>query len=177
MTPETTRLLESLISNRKAMLAELGTWSEEALKFKPEAAWNALQVVDHIINSEKGTLGYMMKKTMSPASELPTLEGSNTVAAEKLNDALKSDSKWKAPAILPDPSDARSLSEHAVYWEGLQYQIQQFSEALDDSYTEKLIFKHPYAGRIDLDQTVAFLANHIEHHMYQIQRIKLDLPK
>ena len=44
-------------------------------------------------------------------------------------------------------------------------------------YTEKLIFKHPYAGRIDLDQTVAFLANHIEHHMYQIQRIKLDLPK
>jgi hypothetical protein len=176
MTPETTRQLESLISNRKAMLAELATWSEEALMFKPENAWNALQVVDHIINSEKGTLGYMMKKTKAPASELPSLEEASTVAAEKLNDALKSDSRWKAPAILPDPSDERSLSEHAAYWGGLQQKIQQFSEALDVSYKGKLIFKHPYAGRIDLGQTVAFLANHIEHHMHQIYRIKSDLP-
>ncbi len=175
MTAETANQLDSLVSNRKAMISELETWSEQDLRFKPNGAWNALQVVDHIINSEKGTLGYMMKKTMAKVKELPTRGEVEQSAADQLNAALKSDRKWKAPDVLPDPSDNRSLKEMVAYWEGLQLKMREFTSNLDAAYDDKLIFRHPLSGRLDMEQTVTFLANHIEHHMHQIERIKAEI--
>lgn len=175
MTAETSNLLDTLFSNRQAMISELEQWDEQDLRFKPNGTWNALQVVDHIINSEKGTLGYMMKKTLAKADELPERGEAEQSAGNQLNAALKSDRKWKAPAVLPDPADNRSLQEMAAYWEGLQLKIREFTSNLDAAYNNKLIFRHPLSGTLDMEQTVAFLANHIEHHMYQIKRIKAEI--
>jgi hypothetical protein len=34
------------------------------------------------------------------------------------------------------------------------------------------VFKHPLVGRLDMTNTLEFLSNHIQHHMYQLERIK-----
>ncbi|MDG1261195.1 MAG: DinB family protein [Flavobacteriales bacterium] len=167
------KAFEQMAFNRSRMLAELATWTESELKNHDEGQWNALQVVDHVITSEKGTLGYLMKKTKANPADLPIQGQANEIAGSKLNDALKTDRKWKAPDVLPQPKGDRSLEEMAAYWEGLQGKMVEFVSSLDKAFDDKLIFRHPIAGLLDLKATIEFLANHIDHHMHQLHRIKV----
>lgn len=172
MTEEVKGAFERMALNRSRMLAELANWKEEDLQKHEAGQWNALQVVDHVITSEKGTLGYLMKKTQANPDELPQKGMEQVAAGSKLNAALKTDRKWKAPDVLPQPKGDRSLEEMAAYWEGLQGKIVAFVSSLDSAFDDKLIFRHPIAGPLDLKDTIDFLANHIDHHMHQLERIK-----
>ena len=55
MTEDVKGAFERMALNRGRMLAELANWKEEDLQKHEAGQWNVLQVVDHVITSEKGT--------------------------------------------------------------------------------------------------------------------------
>ena len=57
------------------------------------------------------------------------------------------------------------------FWSGMAKKIDEFVENLDEDYYERQVFKHPYAGRLNLYQTLEFLANHYHHHQHQLRRM------
>lgn len=164
--------LEDMASATQRLLNMIGDWDEDELTFRPNAdSWNTLQVLDHIINSEKGTLGYMMKKTRSGWKDIPVATPENHEHSAQLDEALDSAKKWKAPSVLPDPIDDRKLEDMITYWHGLRQKFREFVANLDAEFYERQVFRHPYAGRLNLFQTLSFLEKHIIHHTYQIERI------
>lgn len=152
-------------------LAHLATWSEEQLFFAPNGGWSALMVLEHIITSETGTLEYIRRKTQAPALEIESTGEREAASAQMLFSALRSQERWSAPDILPEPSGKFSLAQLNYGWNGNRTLWVNTLKAMDPEYLNKAVFKHPRAGRMNLDDTIEFLTLHIVHHRYQIDRI------
>lgn len=135
--------------------------------------WNVSQVLEHVIVSERGTLGYMIKKTSSGWEEMEIATEENADQATKLHDALVSDKKWAAPSVLPEPIGERALEDQVAFWDGVRSKYHEFLGELDPNFYGRQVFRHPYAGRLNLWQTLDFLTNHIVHHKHQIKRMSL----
>lgn len=164
--------LEEMDQAKQKFLNMIGDWTAEELHFRPDGTnWNALQVMDHIILSERGTLAYMMKKTSSGWEDIPVATEENAHNSGKLDEALISPSKWKAPSVMPEPTDNRELEDVIEFWNGLRLKFTQFVTQLPSEFHERQVFRHPYAGRLNLYQTLSFLGKHIDHHCHQVERI------
>ena len=165
--------LEQLKNEKDKFVSELKNWSSDQLSWAENDEWNALKILEHVITSEHGTLAYLKKKTQAAAEDIPV--AGDLQNARELNEALISDKKWKAPEVLPVPQGNSTLDEQAQYWEILRMKVNVFFKGLDASYHNRLIFNHPLAGRLDTEQTLEFMINHIVHHGHQIKRLKARL--
>lgn len=155
------------------MLAFLKDWSDRELRQKPEPnTWNALQVLEHVIGSEKGTLGYMLKKTQADVDSLEVATDKNQRESEKLNEVLQSTHRYQKPEVLPDPNGDNAMEEYRAAWNQLNKEYWKFFESLDEDYLDKQLFRHPFSGKLNAFQTLDFLIHHITHHMHQLNRIK-----
>ena len=165
--------LDALFQGRQDFVNELKSWSADKLTQQPaEGGWCALEVIDHIISSERGTLGYLVKKTSSGWDQIPERTPETDAAAVQLHAALESDGKWGVPVKFPPPAPDMTLETLAHTWMHSHNDIAHWIGATPDGIAEKLVFKHPIAGRITLEQTLGFLQRHITHHRFQLERIK-----
>lgn len=174
MNSELSNALEALYQARIDFLKQLEQVPRELRSKHPAQGWNMLQVMEHIISSEVGTLEYMKKKTQAPANDIPVAGEESAAGSEQLKRALRSERKWKMPGVLPDPTGAQSFENMQAYWDGLFEKYRSFLEDLDPDYYNRAIFKHPISGRLNLYQTIEFLIDHIVHHGYQVERIKSE---
>ena len=175
MNPELSSLIDRLQAEKAAFVQHIESHSPEERAAHPESGWNMLQVMEHVITSEQGTFGYLEKKTQAPHEELPLTDEAMSENGDKLKKALLSDSRWKAPQVLPDPTGAQSFENMSTYWDNLRNQYFKFLNELDEHYYDRQVFKHPFSGRLNLYQTLEFQINHIVHHGYQIERLKTSI--
>ena len=175
MNKEIESQLDALEKSKNEMLSILSQWSEEELNQKPDdKSWSALQVVEHVMGSEKGTLGYMKKKTQAAPEDLPEATEENRLASIQLNEVLKSTKRYTKPDVMPDPEGKYSFDQYSAEWNQLHDVYRQFFEKLNDKYLDRQVFRHPFSGMLSVQQTLAFLINHIAHHMHQINRLKQE---
>jgi hypothetical protein len=164
-------LLQEFEEVKDTFTSLIESFSGDQRVAKPAEGWSMLQVMEHIIWSETGTLEYMKRKTQAPWAEIEITSDEEHKKSTQLNGALKSDKRWKAPDVLPDPTGAQSLENMIVYWDNLRVEYSKFLESVDENYHNRLIFKHPFSGRLNLYQTMEFLNNHVLHHIHQLKRI------
>lgn len=142
--------------------------------YKPAPdAWNMLQVVQHIMASEGGTLNFMNKR---PPLQ-PTLfdKIGNALRSALLTVALKSTIKFKAPNVPGlSPETTNPWEESKPKWEQIHQGLQQYLEQFPASKMGYVVFKHPAAGKLNMLQTMDFLVEHAAHHLQQINRLKAD---
>lgn len=173
MTDQLAQLMQARKHKMKEMADKLRSWSEEKQRYRPASeSWNGLQVIEHCIGSETGTLAYMMKKTSSGWEGIPLATDENRASGTKLNEALISDKQWKAPQVLKSPTGARDLESQLSYWKKFDAKFDEFIHSLDHKFYERQVFNHPFSGRLSLYQTVEFMGNHLAHHMHQLRRIE-----
>lgn len=157
---------------KERMIALLQSMQNDQLYKKPnEDSWNMIQVVEHILFSEGGTVMYMCKKSSSGWDVLENEGEQESTNGAALVNRLASDEKYKAPAILPSPQGEASLEELIKKWEAIRVDFKNFLEDFDPQYSNKLVFKQPYAGMITLGNALLFLTEHINHHMPQLRSL------
>jgi hypothetical protein len=165
-------LWDELESRKSEFLSKLNSWTDAELNFRPEGEWNAIQVIEHIMESEKGVLGYMMKKTSSGWEGIEPSTDEHAANSKALNERLISRSPYKIPAILTEPAGASAYASLAEQWDKIREAYRSFLGNLDPEFYHRQIFNQPIAGRLNLYQTLEFLSNHILHHTYQIEKLR-----
>jgi len=88
--------------------------------------------------------------------------------------------KYEAPAAAQfQPREYYDFKEIEAEWNELRAEWQEFLDEFDKESAEKLLFKHPLMGRFNLEQTLRFMYEHVDHHRAQIKRIQdhPDFPK
>jgi hypothetical protein len=169
-------LWNELEKAKRDFLQELLNFAPDQLSTKPnETEWSALQVVDHLLLSETGTLGYLKKKTQSGWEGLEFSGEEHKTNGKALIQRLNSTERYKAPAILPEPLGEKSLFAYNEQWDQLRDDFALFLTTLDPNFYERLVFRQPVAGFIDLFDTLRFLTAHIQHHFAQLERIRHEL--
>jgi hypothetical protein len=177
MHPEIEQRWKKLATAKEAYLSHLQAIPDSQFHQQPPAGWSASQVTEHLLFSETGTLGYMKKKSSSGWDVLETTgqEQKNNSAA--LNDRLASSERYKAPAVLPEPPNTTSKTDLLLHWEKTREEFAAFLEHVSEQHFDKLVFKQPIAGMLNILQTLEFIGHHIEHHIPQVERLSTETKK
>jgi hypothetical protein len=142
----------------------------EALHQKPQGHWSAAQIVEHLLQSEKGTIAYLQKKMQTPPEEIPKGGLSSIFRSFFLSRALKNQGKkYRAPKVLAEPAELPDLEVLIPEFRKNRKQLAEILELFNEKMARKAYFKHPVAGRLTIEQTLVFLEDHFNRHAEQIK--------
>jgi hypothetical protein len=137
----------------------------------PAGEWSIAQVVEHILSSETGTLGYMKKKSSGGWDALENAGDEHRASSAAINARLESNERYKAPDVLPEPSNAIALNELFEKWNALRTELVEFVSHIQPEHFHKLVFRQPAAGMLSVLHALEFMDAHLRHHLPQIERI------
>ncbi|MBL7941595.1 MAG: DinB family protein [Flavobacteriales bacterium] len=163
---------EALVAAKEQFLNELDTWTEDARKSPPGEGWSAIQVMEHVMSAEAGTLGYMKKKTSGGWEILERTGEENFRNSRAVNERLQSPERYAAPSVLPPPTGSYPYEDMKAFWNQQRDDMRLFFESLAPEFYDRLVFRQPIAGLLNVFQTLEFMRYHLEHHLPQLQRIK-----
>jgi hypothetical protein len=135
-----------------------------------------IQVLSHLVTAENGVLAYIGKKMQDP-SKIENNGMSGIFRSLLLSTILKLPLKFKAPPALPKPKNTESLADLKANWEANTVKFEAIINNLPPDFEDKQIFKHPVAGKFNLEQTFDFIFDHMSHHLIQIENISKTIKK
>lgn len=136
-----------------------------------DGKWSVIQIMSHLYDSELSILAYIQKKTSSGKDGLKKTTLKSWFNSRTLSLAFKSPFKFKSPEVVANPSNDWVADELFKKWHSWRTDMRQQLLSLDPKFVEMGVFKHPYAGRLNLWQTFDFFKSHFERHHKQIIRI------
>jgi hypothetical protein len=137
----------------------------------PAGEWSIAQVVEHLLASETGTLGYMKKKSSGGWDALEDASDTHHASSAAINARLESNERYKAPDVLPEPTNTIALGELFEKWNALRAELLDFVSHIPPEHFHKLVFRQPAAGMLTVLHALDFMDAHLRHHLPQIERI------
>lgn len=170
MNPELSNAYEQLDQRMSTLFDRLSAYDDGLLQQQPAAdKWSVIQVLDHLIHSERRSVLYCQKK-LKAGDDIPESTIFNDLKMKLYDVVLSTKIKFKAPPVVSTPDNSRSLKATRAYCIETHQLLRGFLESYPEKYLSKGIFKHPVAGRITLLQMVRFFDVHVRHHLHQINR-------
>lgn len=158
-----------LQKEQQELISTLSKYSNERLNQKPaDGGWSPMEVIQHLIVSEIGTLNYIQKKlSFNPKFKKAGLL--QDIKSGFYNVFFRLPFKVKAPIkALTDFPEYSDFEETTKNWDNLRTDFKTLLDNLDDSLWDKQVFNHPVIGRISIYHTVAFFYEHQHRHIKQI---------
>jgi hypothetical protein len=165
--------LEILNKNQRVVIDYLRHLPIEKHSELPPKGWAMIQALRHIQVSESTSVAYLNKKKLA-GDALKESGLKSSIALSLINVAFKSGLKFKAPAVLKDPQ-ITSLEELIEDWEQTREQIRLFLEEYPEKWESKAVYRHPFAGMLNVNDTIRFFNIHQNHHIRQVHRIAKHL--
>ncbi|NBC05295.1 MAG: DUF1569 domain-containing protein [Bacteroidetes bacterium] len=163
--------LDRIESDQSNLFSELDNLSQEQLHFrKSPDKWNILQILDHLMTSEKLSVVYIKRKTGSSKS----IERSGFLSKFRifvLKLAFILPFKYKAPKVSDSTGKDPNYKELKTEWREVRRELKELILKLDESTLKSQIFKHPIVGLLNMKQTLQFFDIHFNHHKKQVEKI------
>ena len=165
-------LYAQLEDDRTKLMVELAKTPDDKLSLKPtKNKWSINEILTHLITAEQLTVRYLKKKSLG-VDQLR-----NSGVGEKIRYAILKISqrlplKYKVPKhILSHTPEALPFSQLDIVWKTTRQDLEEFLDSIAEDNVNKLIYKHPVAGRFDVAQCLMFMREHYLHHLPQIKRL------
>ena len=160
---------------KNRVLNNLVDYSTEELNYKPsENEWSISQVIEHLIESETGTNKYVNYK-LKNIDEQPKAGLKSYLSSRALNKNMKSDKKFKVPTLFSEPEIGNDYNQLKEKWDNSRMFLIKTVETFPAEKMNRAIFKHTAAGLLNINQTLSFLINHLNHHIPQIDALRIKL--
>lgn len=157
---------------RKYYLDTLSAASLAQQQFQPrQGSWNMLQVMQHLILSEKLSIKYLVAKNYTNTRKKGGL--ATIIRSLGLRFLMRSPLRFKAPPIAAIKDfKTQELEELLLEWEAVRHEMYHYLEKFPAEKMSYLIFRHPRAGWLNIKQTIGFFEDHLLHHQRQLKRIR-----
>ena len=162
MHPTLRPYLEKLTSQLESLTVDLAKYSNEELQRKPsENAWSVLDIIQHMMIAEKGSLAYVKKKTSYPES-LKKAGISNRWRKFRLYFFLHVPIKVKAPAVVAADKFKKDVTLDSLLseWRTDRKELIEFLDQVPEDWNHKLTYRHAFAGRLTFDGMLLFFRDH-----------------
>jgi uncharacterized damage-inducible protein DinB len=160
-----------LEADRQKVFGNLAKLPPEKLNYSPQGKWSINQIVAHLITAERLSLLYMQKKIQG----IEEADDSGIVEELKMLVLIVSQRlplKFKAPKVVKEhTSNTDNLEQLNRDWEKVRGDLKQLLETIPDNRINRKIYKHVFAGKLNVKHALRFLREHIIHHMPQIERL------
>ena len=172
MSPSFVQKIDQLDNALDGLFARLTASSDKTLNESPgENEWSVLQTLQHVKMAEELSLKYVQKKlSYNPKLKRAGLQTQLRRVAMHLFFAAPF--KIKAPKAISGEALATDASLKNIIsdWKDQRARLRVYMESLPDELYKMEIYKHPFAGRLDLAGMFAFYQSHFNRHQKQILR-------
>lgn len=161
------------LEEQRAKLVDLyNSLSSEQRAFNPQPdAWNLLQVMRHIVTAEKQSM-ILIQRRITKQKELPAAGIGSKLSYLILKLAMILPIKFKAPKIAEVHEEVPDFESMKQEWQEVRSDMKKILDETDEELLETSVYIHPRAGRLNMNQALGFMINHITHHLKQIRRIQ-----
>jgi uncharacterized damage-inducible protein DinB len=171
MDPKLERKHWALRQQWEHLFVRLHALDDEQLNRPPQPdKWSVVQVLYHLIQSDRLITAYIKKKMISEG-ELARTDIRTWFRMLLLQMALRGPFKFKAPPMVAQVPDFETLAVIKSAWSQSDQDFQAMLEAFPPHLLSREIFRHPYSGHLNIQQTLDFMADHFSHHLKQVNRI------
>lgn len=152
-------------------------YSEELIHFQADGKEWSLQQVLHHISQIQDSVEEVIAKILTKQETLRDTTLKNWFRYFILKLALASNKKFEVPKMLPAPENNMTLDEVRQEWNESYVRFDALLKNFPKKLEDKLIFRHPRIGWININQTLGFMLDHMKHHQKQIESLysQLDL--
>jgi len=166
---------DRLEKTRLELMENLEKFGEKELSFQPhQDKWSIIQVIHHLNKTEQLSVAYINKK-LQYRTNIKNSGSAAVIRSFLLKLALRSPFRFKAPKFIADVSQTGTFESIKDQWEETRKDIRKLLDEFPDDFLDKNIFKHAFAGRMNIFQMLNFMQDHFDHHLKQIGRIKKKL--
>lgn len=171
MNTKTSELFRALEDNKKNYIQYLTEKDPQlfVLKHSPHE-WSVLQLIDHLIKVEVGSMKYLQKK-LSFNPSLPQAGILDRLKDPIIKLVLNTPIKFKASPILQEESVELSYQELLNHWSSSRLEMGVYLDSLSHEILNAVIFRNFAVGRITSYQQLAFLDAHMKRHFKQLKHI------
>ena len=167
--------LDKLIEESSEIFKSINDLDKEDLS-NSAYGWSIVQIFSHLNTAEIGSMLYMKKK-MQAGSSMPDYSVSNKVRYFLTKGLLQSSLRWKAPKVVANPKADYTFEEVKSEWAKNRELIREYINEYPEELLSRAVYKHPFAGRLDLDGAIDSFIYHQRHHKHQIRRIRKKIGK
>ena len=167
--------LKILKQNRDIVLDFLSQFTEAKIRQSPAYGWSMIQALRHIQVSESTSISYINKKKLG-GPELKKRTYMPRLYLRLIDIAFRSGLKFKAPSVLKDPIDS-PLEDLIKDWDNTREELMKLVENYPDEWEMKAVYKHPFAGMLNITDAIRFFNIHQNQHIRQVHRIAKHLTK
>lgn len=170
MHPQLRHRFDALQHRRGELLAELQALRPEQRSFRPAPdAWSAQQVAEHLLLVEQGVLRAV---AVPGREEMEPRTVRNRIGALLVRVVFMAGIRVRVPVRGIQPGGTLALEEIAAQWNAARAEMARFLEGVAPGDLNRALLRHPVAGPMDLRRGLDFLAQHWDHHLRQIRRIR-----
>lgn len=147
--------------------------SNEQLHFKPsEKDWSLFETCAHLLLVDRLSVEKLRAFDFHRKNE--KLGFASMFNSYVLSKALRSDRQFKAPKVVTNrmqEGTPDSFENLLAQWNLVRVDLNDYLLHFPKEHTNKFVFAHPRAGKLNIYQTMTFLVDHQFHHLYQINKI------
>ena len=163
---ETSRRLDKKYGK---LLQHLNSLSDDVLYFKAAAdKWSIVEVIEHLVVVEENML-----EQLTGATSTTPLDPQDR-SAKKYHIVIKvmtRDIAVDVPDESMEPHGQFSLEELLGRWGDTRKKTRAYIEGINSEKAEDLVYRHPFAGPLDMAETLRFIDVHFDNHMRHIDRL------
>lgn len=171
MERDLVRPWQRLVAGKAEVLAQAGRHGPEVrIERSPGGGWSLAEVVEHLVLVERGVGSAL---AMAPSPDRPRVVAPGRwFRFIALRVALRGGFRFKAPVKAILPTGELPWPDLVARWEDQRRELEDWLRAVDPAVLGCPRFRHPIVGWLTVPQTLTFAADHLEHHLPQIRRLR-----
>ena len=151
------------------LLQHLNSLSDDVLYFKAQAdKWSIVEVIEHLVVAEENMLEQLTGATSATALDPQDRSAKNYHIVIKV---MTRDIPVDVPDESMEPHGRFSLEELLGRWDDIRQKTRAYVNGIDPEEADNLVYRHPFAGPLDMAETLRFIDVHFDNHMRHIDRI------
>ena len=171
MNTRLAQLFNALENQRADLLRLVNDISPEAANKSRQGKWSIAQVLSHLIASEQLSILYLNKKILGIdiAPKTGIIEELKMIVL-KISQRLPF--KFKAPKVVVENTPVyEHVEQLAEAWNQTRADLKTVLEKFQDNQINRKVYKHPFAGMLNIQQALKFFQEHITHHTPQVKKL------
>ena len=169
MLEELRQTFDHLEDKLERLLQELESMPPQTVNFKagPDK-WSVLEAVEHLVIAEEGMLEQL---TTTGKADLDRQDRS----AKNFNiviNVMERDIPVDVPDDRLEPHGEYKLEDLLDRWKAVRRKTRTYIEGIDSDHASALVYRHPFAGPLNIFETFRFIDVHFDNHIRHLETIK-----
>lgn len=170
MLSEIREIFQGLEEKHQNLLQQLDSMSADTIGFKAgKDKWSILEAIEHLVVVEENLLEQLTDADSAANLNPQDQSAKNFQVVIKV---MERDIPVDVPDESMEPRGESPLVELLTRWQDVRRKIRAHIEGLLSEDVGKLVYRHPFAGPLNLAEALRFVDVHFDNHARHLETIK-----